>query len=175
MLSKLLCEGCTLGKSPHDTFSSRSDNNSKSHGKNRLYDAKPGDSTNQSNVSMDSVRDRVTCGLYICTSLSGNESFKGVDRIGCQHVEFADFEAWFPQSLCRIYSHEIELMSHELTCQTFKVSILTHLAGMWIGQSKDLPQYITARHVSGESLFLAPAFPQIPQPAHRKDGYRELQ
>jgi hypothetical protein len=65
MLSKLLCEGCTLGKSPHDTFYSRSDTDSQSYGKNRLYDAKPGDSTNQSNASMNSVRDRVTCGLYI--------------------------------------------------------------------------------------------------------------
>jgi hypothetical protein len=95
MLSKLLCEGGTLGKSPHDTFYSRSDNDSKSNRKNRLYDAKPGDTTNQSNVSMDSVRDRVTCGLYICRSLSGNESFKGVDRIGCQHVKFPTLKPGF--------------------------------------------------------------------------------
>jgi hypothetical protein len=80
------------GKVPPRDFYSRSDNDSQSNGKNRLYDAKPDDSTNQSSISMDSVRDRVACSLYICKSLSGNGTVKGVGSIRYQHAEFANFE-----------------------------------------------------------------------------------
>jgi hypothetical protein len=99
-------------KSPHETFESRSDNDSQSNGKNHLYDAKAGDSTNQSSISMDSVRDRVSCSLYICKSLSGNESVKGVGNVRYHDVEFTnlkpDFKTPFASS---VHSHEIELTS----------------------------------------------------------------
>jgi hypothetical protein len=75
---------------PTRTLYTRSDNDSFRNGKNRFYDAKSCDSTNQSDIGMESVRDRVTDGLYKCSSFDGNESIKGVGRIRYRHVEFAN-------------------------------------------------------------------------------------
>ena len=83
----------SLGKSPTRTLYTRSDNDSLRNGKNRFYDAKSCNSTNQSDISLESVQDRVTDGLYKCRSFDGNESIKGVGRIGYQHVRFASFKA----------------------------------------------------------------------------------
>lgn len=54
------------------------DNDSQRHGKNRFCDAKSGDSTNQSGISLESVRDIVDCVLYMCKSFSGSAAIKGV-------------------------------------------------------------------------------------------------
>ena len=71
----------TLGKSPHETLCTRSNDDSQRNGKNRFYDAKSGDSTNQSDIDLESVRDRVDCDLYICKSLTGSECIKGVGKV----------------------------------------------------------------------------------------------
>jgi hypothetical protein len=78
---------------PHETLNTRPDNDSQGNGENRFYDAKSCDSTNQSDIGMGSVRDRVTCRLYICKSFDGNESIEGVGKISYQHVKFADLKA----------------------------------------------------------------------------------
>ena len=83
----------SLGKSPHENLYTRSDNDSFRNGKNRFYDAKSCDSTNQSDISLESVQDRVTDGLYIFRSFDGNKSIKGVGRIRYQHGEFANAKA----------------------------------------------------------------------------------
>jgi hypothetical protein len=96
---------------------------------------------------------------------------KGVGSIRCQHAEFDKFGVRLSDFLCKpsIFTRD-RADVHELSCQTFvaKVSILTHLAAL---EDPHLHRLIPD-HVSGETFCLAPAVPQIPRPAHRKDGYR---